>query len=372
MFTKKRLWPGRLRGLSAAVLFGCFLLLGLTGCRPPQGMAVNGGQEMRTITDMAGRTVTVPAQIKKVYATSPVGTILVYTVDPGCLGAWNYLMPVGESQYILPEYRKLPVIGGWLGGKNFGNVEEIIKLKPDVILHTRLPGRDEKELADVIQQRTNTPVVVVDSLLTELDKAYEFTGRLLGREERGAALAAYCRETLGDIEKQRSRIAKPLRVYYAEGMKGLETEPRGSMHTSVIELLADNVAGTDLAAGGPVGRSQVSLEQVLAWEPDMLLVAYFPEGESSSYESILNEPKWQNLRAVRERQVYEVPARPFNWIDRPPSVNRLIGVKWLANLFYPEVYPYDMPAELKRFYQLFYHCQISDADAAELLKRSVR
>ena len=53
--------------------------------------------------------------------------------------------------------------------------------------------------------------------------------------------------------------------------------------------------------------------------------------------------------------MYEVPTAPFNWFDRPPSVNRMIGIKWLANLLYPNVFRYDMAAEVKDFYAKFYH-----------------
>ncbi|HWR41119.1 MAG TPA: ABC transporter substrate-binding protein [Patescibacteria group bacterium] len=353
--------------LCMLLALGC--LLTATGCKPPQPASENDKPAGRTITDMAGRTVKLPAQINKVYATSPVGTIFVYTLAPDKLASWNYFMPVRESTFILPEYRNLPVINGWLGSNNFGNVEEIIKLNPDVILYTRLPGQMDKVLADDIQKRLNIPVVVMDAPFTEMEKAYEFLGRLLQREERAGALGNYCRETMADIEKQRSQIPVPLRVYYAEGIKGLETEPQGSMHTEVIELLGVNVADTGLGKGGPTGRSQVSMEQVMNWKPELLIVAYFPEGESSSYENILNEEKWKNLTAVRARRVYEVPNAPFNWVDRPPSVNRIIGVKWMANLLYPDLYSYDMPAEVKRFYELFYHYRLSDQEVEALLKR---
>lgn len=359
------------RMLAAIILTVC-LALALTGCGTGKEISSSGQGQQRTIVDMAGRTVNIPAKVQRVYATSPVGTILTYTVDPNKLAAWNYYMPVRDSRYILPECRDLPIIGGWLGNNNFGNLEDILKLQPDIILHTTVPGRPDKVLADTIQQRTNIPVVVVDGSTDSMDKAYEFTGKLLEQEARGRTLGEYCRATLRDIQEKRGKVAHRKKVYYAEGIKGLETEPKGSWHTEAIEMVGENVAGTEIGQGGPIGRAQVSLEQVMVWAPEVILVCYFPEGESSCYENILTDSKWQDLKAVAGKQVYEVPASPFNWLDRPPSVNRLIGIKWVANLLYPEVYTYDMPAEVKRFYELFYHYKLTDQETAELLKRASR
>ena len=57
-----------------------------------------------------------------------------------------------------------------------------------------------------------------------------------------------------------------------------------------------------------------------------------------------------------------MPQYPFNWIDRPPSVNRIIGIKWVAHLLYPDLFPYDMRAETRRFYATFYHWNLTDAE----------
>ena len=78
------------------------------------------------------------------------------------------------------------------------------------------------------------------------------------------------------------------------------------------------------------------------------------------------------MAAVRNREVYETPQYPFNWIDRPPSVNRIIGIKWLANLFYPDVFHYDMRAETRRFYSEFYHWQLTDSELDRILATATR
>jgi iron complex transport system substrate-binding protein len=326
---------------------------------------------MRRIVDMAGRKVTVPAKINKVYGASPTGTILIYTIDPELLAGWNYFMGMDGAQYVEERYKKLPVIGGWFGKTSTANMEVLMKNKPDLIIAMNNP-MDPKQ-ADQIENLTGIPVVVVDGSINKMEEAYIFAGKVLAREERSSVLAAYCRETVAMVREKKPQLAsrKPVSVYYAEGRKGLETEPQGSWHAELIEYVGGvNVAGTNLPKGSEIGRSPVSLEQVLLWNPEVIFIGYFREGETSSYAQIMTDQDWRDVEAVRNHRVFEIPTQPFNWFDRPPCINRLIGIKWVANLLYPDVYTLDMRAEVKRFYQLFYHYTLTEQEINDLLQRA--
>ena len=76
------------------------------------------------------------------------------------------------------------------------------------------------------------------------------------------------------------------------------------------------------------------------------------------------------MTAVKEHRVFEVPSSPYNWMDRPPSVQRILGILWAGNLVYPELYDYDMVKKTQEYYQLFYGCQLSKKDAEALLENS--
>ncbi|AOQ24152.1 hypothetical protein MTAT_07930 [Moorella thermoacetica] len=334
-----------------------------TGQAPAGQAAAN-----RTIVDMAGRHITVPVEIKKVFATSPVGTILVYTLAPEKLAGWNYELNEVEKKFILPEYQKLPNLGGWYA-KNTANIEEILRIHPEVILSMGYMDNTARSQADQIQEQLKIPVVMVDGELTKLDQAYEFLGDLLGEKQRAKELAAYCRDTINEAAAKVKAMPadRKVRVYYAEGPTGLQTDPASSQHTQVLDFVGGiNVAAIPPQRGpGGMGMSSVSLEQVLSWDPDVILSWNVAQG--GAYEIILKDPKWQNLRAVKSHRVYQVPHGPFNWFDRPPSVNRIIGVKWLANLLYPDVFNYDLVATVKDFYARFYHYNLSDQEADTLL-----
>jgi iron complex transport system substrate-binding protein len=354
---------------SLAVMAGCGRQ---TDAPADRQTGVPGG---RVITDMAGRQVTLPPVVNKVYSASPVATVLLYTIDPEVLASWSYYMASDETRFILPKYRDLPVVENWTGRDSPGNIEAVLKLKPDVIFVMADLTPANRALADEMQQLIKIPVVVLDRATDKMEQAYLLAGSVLGRERRAAELAAYARDTISGITGKKALLAgrQPVSVYYAEGRRGLETEPRGSWHAEVIEFVGGvNVASADIPSGGKLGRSPVSLEQVLLWDPEVILIGYFRDGESSSFPQIAGDEEWRNVRAVRGRRVYEIPNHPFNWFDRPPSVNRLIGIKWVANLLYPDIYPCDLRAEVQRFYSLFYHYRLSEQETDELLRRAQR
>jgi iron complex transport system substrate-binding protein len=89
----------------------------------------------RFFTDMNGTKVEVPAEVKKVYCTSPIGTYLVYCLKPEALLGWNSALSEETKSYIDPAYANLPPLGGTMGGKNTFSTEMILKLGPDLILN---------------------------------------------------------------------------------------------------------------------------------------------------------------------------------------------------------------------------------------------
>jgi iron complex transport system substrate-binding protein len=325
------------------------------------------------IVDDAGRSVSVPAGVDAVLGTDPVGTTILYTLAPDRLAGWNYTLTETEKAFIPDEYGQLPDLGGWYGKSMTGSVEEILRHDIDVLV--MMIGVDEAAIAQAerIEEATRIPVVILDSGLTELEHAYEVLGRALGEEERAATLGAYCREAVDAVAGRAAEIPEAERttVYYAEGLEGLETDPEGSLHTEVLSLSGGrNVADVQAAPGG--SRAAVSLEQVLAWDPQLVLVGSNPGADADSYATIRTTKRWGALGAVERGEVYEAPHGPFDWFDRPYSVNRVIGLQWLANLLYPKVFTYDIRERTRQFYELFYHVDVTDEQLDWLLRRGTR
>ena len=152
---------------------------------------------------------------------------------------------------------------------------------------------------------------------------------------------------------------------YATGVSGLNTNASGSTQAQVIDLVGACNAVTVEDVSNRGGGNPINLEQLYLFDPDVIL---FSAG--SMYSDAASDPAWAKARAVREGRYYEIPALPYNWMSSPPSLNMLLGIRWLGNLLYPDIFDYDIVAEVQRAYALLWGYELTDTEATELLARS--
>ena len=311
----------------------------------------------RNITDMAGRTMTIPAEIESVFSTGPVAAIYLYTLVPDKLLGWNYELNDIEKSIILEKYHSLP---------NFGmgdavNYEAVIAAGPTIALNVSKINDATIEDSDKLAESLGIPVVVVSSDLMDAPEVYRFMGELFGVEEQAEKLAAYAEDTFNDIANMNVPEEEKVRIYYGNSEDSLETAPAGSSHGQIIDLVnAVNAADLELGDGS---RVQISLEQLLAWDPDVIVVNGEPKSSlsgGSAAEAILTDPDFATLKAVQTGKVYGTPNAPFSWVDRPPGPNRIVGIRWLSGLIYPDYLNFDVDEEVKEFFSLFYHVDLTD------------
>lgn len=320
---------------------------------PPEEAA----PQEREITDMAGRTMTVPLEIESVFSTGPAAAIYLYTLVPDKLLGWNYALNDIEKSIILEQYHDLP---------NFGH-EAVIAAGPTIALNVTSINDGSIDASDALAEQLGVPVVMVSSDLLDAPAVYRFMGELFGVEEQAEALAAYAEETFNAISSLDIPNEEKVRIYYGNGEDSLETAPAGSSHGQIIDLVnAVNVADLELGDGS---RVQISAEQLLAWDPDVIIVNGEPKADmtgSAAAEAILADPLFATLKAVQNGAVYGTPNAPFSWVDRPPGPNRIVGMRWLSGLIYPEYLDYDVDEAVREFFQLFYHVELTDEQLTQL------
>ena len=326
---------------------------------PPEEAA----PQEREITDMASRTMTVPLEIESVFSTGPAAAIYLYTLVPDKLLGWNYALNDIEKSIILEQYHDLP---------NFGqgdavNYEAVIAAGPTIALNVTSINDGSIDASDALAEQLGVPVVMVSSDLLDAPAVYRFMGELFGVEEQPEALAAYAEETFNAISSLDIPNEEKVRIYYGNGEDSLETAPAGSSHGQIIDLVnAINVADLELGDGS---RVQISAEQLLAWDPDVIIVNGEPKADmtgSAAAEAILADPLFATLKAVQNGAVYGTPNAPFSWVDRPPGPNRIVGMRWLSGLIYPEYLDYDVDEAVREFFQLFYHVELTDEQLTQL------
>jgi iron complex transport system substrate-binding protein len=331
-----------------------------------------GTAETVKLMDAAGRELELPANICRVYCTSPMGAIFVYTLAPDVLVGWNHRPTPTELAFMTPAARKLPILGGWFGKNGTANLETLLASAPDIILSVGTLGDTDRAFADRIQSQTGIPVVMADNALDACPEVYTLLGRLLQRPERAQQLADYTREKYQQIVELSAAIPESERVrfYYAEGLLGLETDSEISRHTESFRVAGGRNVCKVLNESG-FGRSRVSMEQILMWQPEAIFIGRDKQDDLAAPPRWILDRKWRSLPAFRQGRVYQVPVAPFDWMDRPPSVNRIIGIQWAFYCMYPDRADFDMISEIRRFYKLFYHYELSLLEAEKLLQNSI-
>ncbi len=315
----------------------------------------------REIIDMAGRKVMLPDTINSVFAGSLYGYTMLASLAPEMIVATPMAPRECDKKYLHPHLHSLPVI------EKITEVDALAEVKPDVVVVWADKEQPFHKKSEAVCDSLGIPFVyaIVGNLgdVEGFPAAYEFLGKLLGYEARAARLAEYCRKTLAEVSDVVARIPERLRpaVYYAECEDGLATEFDDSLHAHLLKLMGDvNVHRGHITEHK--GMEPVTVEQIKTYNPD-LIIAW----SRSFVKNIQIDPAWAEIRAVRDRRVYAIPNAPFNWFDRPPCFMRIIGLKWLAHLLYPNDYAVDIVRETQQFYALYLDKEISAEEAGRII-----
>jgi iron complex transport system substrate-binding protein len=336
-----------------------FIAATTAACLLPHG---GWAQARRIVTDSAGRKVELPARIERIYAAGPPASILVFAVAPDKLIGWTSAWREAERPFIAQRYADLPVLGRLTGRGNTANVEVVMGVKPDVIIDYGTINPTYSSLADRVQQQTGIPYLLIDGDFDRMAEAILQVGRVANEENRATALARYAQDTAAQINRRVAKISaeRRPRVYYGRGPQGLSTGLAGSINMESIEQLGAVNVAAELGKGGLV---QVSVEQVLRWNPDVVVTI-----DPNFYALAHKHPVWSTLPAVKAGRIHLAPNVPFGWIDFPPSINRLIGLRWLARILYPQAFPEDLRPIVRDFYTRCYHQAPSEAQLDQLLR----
>lgn len=315
-------------------------------------------------TDSAGREVELPTNIEKVAVSGPLAQIVLFALCPdklvGIASAWD----ATAEEYLATEYYNLPELGQLYGGKGELNLETLLASGAQVVIDVGEPKDTVVEDLDALQEQTGIPFVHVTAMTDTMGDAYRKLGELLNMPAEAETLAAYCDGVYADTLAIANSVEK-VNLLYCLGDAGQNVIARGSYHAEVIDLLANNLA--EVAEPSSKGSgNEVDMEQILVWNPDVVLFA--PE---SIYATVSEDEAWQEVAAIKNGNYYEVPFGPYNWMGFPPSVQRYLGMMWMAQLLYPETAQYDLYAKVAQYFNLFYHCELSEVQYDALVAASI-
>jgi len=258
-----------------------------------------------------------PRPAGDVVAAGQPAALLIWAVARERLAGWPR-KPPAKALTALPSFAAdLPELGALGGGGRPANLEALAALRPRLVIDYGDTDPENQALGDRMKTRLGVDWRLIDGALTRIPEAIREAGALLDADRAAAGLAD---EAARVLDRWRRAPAGPA-FYYARGADGLETGFRGSLATEVLEGARwTNVAGESRDIG------RVTREQVVAWDPEVLVTL-----NPAFAAATRRDPVWRTRRDGGRRRLLLLPDMPFGWIDRPPSVNRLLACAWLAD-----------------------------------------
>ncbi len=336
------------------------LLCLLAGCSGTPSAPSPSAAETRSFTDDLGRTVEIDASITRIVPSGPLSQITLFSIAPelfvGLASKWD-----SSAEGIIQEtYLNLPYFGQLYGSADL-NVEELAAAAPQLIIDVGEAKSSTKEDLDTLTAQTGIPTVHIAASLETMPQAYRRLGTLLGREEQGEKLAQFCEERYARTLQIMEAVGEnKVPALYVTGEEGLNVIAKGSYHAELLDLLFDNLAVVEEPSSKGLGNA-VDPEQIALWDPSFVIFA-----PGSVYASAKEHSLWGEMSAIQKGNYIEVPEGPYNWLGTPPGAQRYLGMIWLTAVLYPDYCDYDVKAEIQEYFRLFYGCELSEAQYAEL------
>ena len=306
-------------------------------------------------TDSLGREVEVPAEITRIVPSAPLGQMYLYALCPelfvGTADEWNE----DFRAFMAEKYPDLPVVGQLYGGKGELNLETLAMTNPQVVIDVGEAKKGTAEELDGLQEQLNIPCIHISADMKTAGEAFRELGRFLGLEERAEVLAQYCENAYAEITGLMEKVGEENKktILYCPGADGLNVIGKGSYHAEVIDLIGDNAAVLENPSSKGIGDA-VDSEQVALWDPEVIF--FSPE---VNLEEVAADPAWGQLRAMQSGNYHKAPEGPYNWMGFPPSVNRYLGMYWMASILYPDQVEFDLYEKVGEYYDLFYHVEMT-------------
>ena len=342
--------------LSRAVGAACALALLLSGCGS-EGRAARGN---RTVVDMSGRTVLLPDSVQRVCSNgfSLNQLLLALGAAPRMVATTEAVRQAPWFRHLCPRVDSLPRP---FSGESGGDPEALMKLRADLVVLW-----NDDAFAARLREAGLAVLVVHFAGPAQMDSAVRLLGRALGGDaSRRAALLCALRDSVDSLVGSRlATLPDSLRpgLYYSAD-NPLNTEGKSSIVTS----WAERAGGWNVAARSgilPV-RAQVSMEQILSWNPRTVVCR-----EDASRRRSLSDPSWRALGAVHSGAVVTCPRGVTAWCTR--SGEAVLQPLWAATVLHPERFRDVRMGDLvRRFFAEFYGYLADSSEVASILSGTV-
>jgi iron complex transport system substrate-binding protein len=318
----------------------------------------------RTITDFQGLTVTIPspANIQRVaILTSPPNVItFILGVNDKMCATSNAIKGSVFLNNMYPRLKDIPAVRASAGKVN---IEALLQTNPDFCMGSDIDLQPVDKATKIPTLRSVEYNVV--TYPDQQKKEVRFFGQVFGQEARAEKYCTYIDNNVATIKKALSGLtdSQKLKVYVGFNADHLTTFGSDTFMDEWIQ------AGGCINAAHPVstiggsegGLAAISMEQVLSWNPEIMII------DTGTPEALYSDPLWANIPAVKNKKVYMLPKGMFGW-NRASTEPAALFPMWLAITAYPSKFPgTTINDELKKFYSEIVQYTLTDADISLIL-----
>lgn len=353
----------KLTGLLLLILISAFVYQMLTRDRSSSDRSLN----TRTITDMRNRRVDIADPLERIALLGgPTGQIaFILGVQDKLCAVTNTLR---MSTLVREVYPKIVHLPGPRTAAGQINIEELIQSNPQLVVATEIDG-------DIVTAKTRLPVAFLDDSMGEgigdIKKEIRFYAYLFNTMDRAENYIRHLEALLSLVRQKTEGIPEDMKknVFQGYSPSHLVTLGGDTFMQERIEIAGCKNAAAEITTIGKrtglhSGLGEVSMEQVIQWDPDLLVINH------GSLNELERHPQWKNIKAVKNGQVFSQPAGIFIF-NRPTAESAAVFPLWLAAKAYPERFAdIDIKAVIKQFYMDVMQIDISDAQAESVLDGS--
>ena len=312
-----------------------------------------------TITDQNGMEATIPANPSRLVTTAlPLPSIYALTGAPieNLVGVHPGSTSAIENSVMSAMYPQLAGIAdNFINGTDV-NVEELLKLEPDVVLYWA-------EYLEQYEAMINAGITAVGvktqdngNVLSTLESWLSIMGEIFGTTGNVEEVIKYGRKLESEIEEKTANIPEEDRQKVLYLYNHSEDDISVCGNNFYGQYWIDAAGGINVAVDLN-GATSVNMEQIYEWNPDIIIITTFTETMPEDlYNNTIDGQDWSHIDAVKNGKVYKEPLGVYRWF--PPSGDAPLMLMWMAETLYPEVFDYDMEEEIKEYYERFYNYEL--------------
>lgn len=326
------------------------------------------------VTDHAGHEVEVPNKIEKIVIDQvPIlSTYMAYNEGkaPYIVGYAGSLKQVISNTVLKDMAPELLDASNTVQGQSDLNVEEIMKLKPDVIFYNAKNQDRYEKLSKTgvpcigfVTMGADTPADPINRYgewLKLLEDVFGEKGKMDDFLKAGDDIVKDVEERIAKVPDEK-RPSGMILWKYQEGTPIVAG--KGTFGDFWLKRLkVKNVAEE------AKGYAKVNVEQIYSWNPDV----FYLDGPGllnikteDVYNNSVEGFDFSNLKSVKDKRVYNSKLGMWNWLTPNPDAPLVLA--WLASETYPDAFKdYDLKKVIKDYYQKWYNYELTDEQIEDM------